>query len=306
MKTHLACSGLLLALALAGCRDGGAPVKPQVVASFYPLYEFAREVAREHAPVTSLVPSGVEPHDWEPSPQDLITFQKARLFIYNGIGMEPWVDKLIGTVGSNGPQMVEATEGLPVMPAPANISVGGRNGVSPPPDPHLWLDPVLAQSMVEKIRGALAAADPANAAIYSENARTYRTKLQTLHEAFERGLEVCEQREIVVSHAAFGYLVRRYRLSQRAVSGLGPESEPNPAQLAAIVSFAKRARVTHVFSETLIGSRVADTLAREVRAKTLILNPIEGLTREEAVRGLGYVALMEANLNNLRTALRCR
>ena len=108
------------------------------------------------------------------------------------------------------------------------------------------------------------------------------------------------------SHTAFTYLARRYRLTQVPVMGLAPESEPSPAELAAIASLARRQHARYIFFETLVSSRLAEALAREVGAKTLVLNPIEGLTKEEAAAGKDYVALMEANLANLRTGLACR
>lgn len=278
-------------LAVAGCGEAPAPTgKPLVVASVYPIYDFTRQVAGDRAQVLSLVPPGVEPHDWEPSPQDLARLGKARLFVYNGAGFEPWVDRVAREAAREGALAVKAVEGLAPIDA----------------DPHLWLDPVLAQSMVENIRAALARADPPGGAAYAEHARAFSARLQTLHRAFETGLARCARRDLVVSHAAFRYLARRYRLSVVPVMGLAPEAEPSPAQLAAIVRFARERKVKYIFFETLVSPRLAETLAREVGAQTLVLNPIEGLTKEEAAAGKDYVALMEDNLRNLRTALDCR
>ncbi len=290
------------ALALAGCNQSPAPAgKPLVVTSFYPLYEFARQVAGPSARVVSLVPPGVEPHDWEPSPQDLTRVREARLFIYNGAGLEPWVAKLLRDATSSGTVMVRATEGIQLLTGGPSSGTGGHGEGAP--DPHVWLDPVLAQSMVEAIRAALVKVDAAHTAIYAENAGVFAAKLQALHEAFRAGLKDCAGREIVTSHAAFAYLARRYGLVVVPVMGLAPESEPTPAQLASIVRFAREKKVKYIFFETLVGSRLAETLAREVGAQTLVFDPIEGVTREDQAAGRGYVALMEANLRNLRIAL---
>jgi zinc transport system substrate-binding protein len=124
-------------------------------------------------------------------------------------------------------------------------------------------------------------------------------------EHYERGLAQCARREIVVSHASFAYAARRYRLTQVPVMGLSPDSEPSPAQMAQIVRFARRHEVKFIFFETLVSPKLAETLAREVGARTLVLNPIEGLTREDQAAGKGYVELMEDNLADLRTALEC-
>jgi zinc transport system substrate-binding protein len=296
---------LAAALALFACNQGPAPSgQLLVVASFYPLYEFARQVAGPLARVVSLVPPGVEPHDWEPSPQDLTRIRDAQLFIYNGASLEPWVGKLLSDPTFSRAVMVRATEGIQLLSATPPEPSGGPHKV--PPDPHVWLDPVLAQSMVETIRAALVKVDPAHSPAYAENARAFTAKLQALHQAFEAGLKDCARREVVTSHAAFSYLARRYGLTVVPVMGLAPESEPSPAQLASIVRFAREKKVKYIFFETLVNPRLAETLAREVGAQTLVFNPIEGLTREEQAAGRGYVALMEENLKNLRTALVCR
>ncbi|HYB41086.1 MAG TPA: metal ABC transporter substrate-binding protein [Candidatus Methylomirabilis sp.] len=295
----------VLAAALAACdRDPAPRGTPLVVTSFYPLYDFTRQIAGKSAEVVELVPPGVEPHDWEPSPRDLTRIREARLFIYNGAGLEPWVDRLSLDGRSEAPSMVRASEGLPLLVA--QMPPGTPEQASIPSDPHVWLDPVLAQSIVETIRAALEKADPANSARYGDGARALTARLQTLDQAYATGLADCARREIVTSHAAFGYLARRYGLTVVPVMGLAPESEPTPARLAAIARFAREHKVKYIFFETLVGPRLAETLAREIGAQPLVFNPIEGLTRDEQAAGKDYVALMEDNLANLRTALECK
>jgi zinc transport system substrate-binding protein len=151
------------------------------------------------------------------------------------------------------------------------------------------------------------AVDPAQAPSYDANAAALSGRLLALHERFAQGLAQCDRREIVVSHAAFAYLARRYRLTQLPIiENLAPDAEPSPGALAALTRHARRAGVTHVFFETLVAPKLADTLAREVGAAALVLNPVEGLTKAEEERGVTYVELMDANLGNLRTALGCR
>jgi zinc transport system substrate-binding protein len=173
-------------------------------------------------------------------------------------------------------------------------------------NPHVWLDPVRAQAQVEAIRAGFARIDPANAAAYAANAQAYRARLAALDAAFASGLKQCARRDIVTTHAAFSYVARRYGLTQIPISGLEPESEPSPADLAALVKQVKERKVQYVFFETLVSPKLAETLAREVGAKTLVLNPIEGLTKEEQAAGKNYVSLMEENLRSLRTALECK
>jgi zinc transport system substrate-binding protein len=170
----------------------------------------------------------------------------------------------------------------------------------------VWLDPTLARAQTQTIAEGLTRADPAGAPVYRANAAKLAARLDALDQAFAAGLRDCARRELVTSHAAFAYLARRYGLIQLPVMGIAPEAEPNPADLAAIVRTARERHVTHVFFEPLVSPRLAQTLAREIGATTLPLDPIEGVSREQAAADAGYVELMQANLATLRTGLGCR
>jgi len=159
---------------------------------------------------------------------------------------------------------------------------------------------------VRAIRDALADLDPARMATYGANAETFLARLQALDTRLDEGTRTCRRRDIVVAHAAFPYLARRYRLSQLALLGASPDTEPSPAGLAAIVRRARAAGVRHVFKEPLASSRLAEALAREIPAAILTLNPLEGLTPAERAAGKDYVVLMEENLASLRQGLECR
>lgn len=284
----------LVLLALAGCGPAAPPAKPLVVATIYPLWEFARQVAGDRAEVVSLVPAGVEPHDWEPAPRDVSQVRRAAVFVHTGTQLDRWAEKLLVDLPGRRPVVVNTREGISVL------TVGGVT------DPHVWLDPTLARAQVQAIAAGLEQAHPEGRATYAENAKAFVAKLDALDEALAAGLGDCARREVVTSHAAFGYLARRYRLTQVPVMGLSPEAEPSPADLAAIVRTARRFKVTHVFFETLVSPRLAETLSREIGATPLPLNPIEGVSPEEAAAGIGYLELMRANLANLRLALGCR
>jgi len=306
-------AALLVAALVAGGCDAGpapsnpaAPARPRVVATFFPLYDFARQVAGDRAEVTSLVPTGVEPHDWEPSPRDVADVGRAALLVYNGAGFEPAVDRMLREIKPPGPLAIDTTAGLPLLDA---RGAGGREdgrALMPAKDPHVWLDPVLAQRQVDAIAAGLARVDPAGETGYRERAARYKAALGALDDAFKAGLASCARREVVTSHAAFGYLTRRYGLEQVPVVGVALSAEPSPADLARLVRFARRSGVQAVFYEPLTSPKLAETLAREVGARTLVLNPVEGLTAEEAAAGKDYLALMRANLESLRAGLGCR
>jgi zinc transport system substrate-binding protein len=303
-----------VALALTACQEAPkvAPPRPVVVASFYPLYEFARQVAGDRAEVVSLVPPGAESHDWEPSARDVARVANAAVFVYNGAGFDAGAERLAKQATTKG-IVVEATAGLSLL----SVDLPGHDAHDhgkkeharknePVRDPHVWLDPTLARAQVDAIKAALARADSAHADHYTAKAAEYSAKLTALHERFAAGLAQCQRREIVVSHAAFAYLAQRYGLRQVPVMGIAPQSEPSPAQLAEVVRLVRRLKARVIFFETLVSSRLAETLAAEVGARTLVLNPVEGLTAEEEKAGKTYLDLMEANLANLRVALDCR
>ena len=285
-----------LALALlvaAGCGPAAPPAKPQVVATVYPLWEFSRQVAGTRADAVALVPPGVEPHDWEPSPRDVSLTRRADVFVHTGTGLDAWSQKLLA--GGQGPRVVvDASRGLDLM----------RSGDVV--DPHTWLDPRLARAQVLAIEAGLTQADPAGRETYATNARAYAARLDALDRSFSAGLEDCARRDLVTTHAAFGYLARRYRLTELPVMGLRPEAEPSPADMAALVKRARALKVTHIFFEPLVSPRIAETLGREIGARPLPLDPVEGLTRQDREAGRGYIELMQANLVHLRTALGCR
>ena len=284
----------LALLALAGCSPAAPPAKPLVVTTIYPLWEFSRQVAGDRAEVAVLVPAGVEPHDWEPAPRDVSQVRRAAVFVHTGTDLDGWAGKLLAELTDRRGVVVNTRGEASV------VTVGGVT------DPHLWLDPTLARAQVLAIATGLERADPAGRAVYVDNAKAFVGRLDALDQEFTAGLADCARREVVTSHAAFAYLARRYRLTQVSVMGLSPEAEPSPADLAAIVRTARRLKVTHVFYETLVSPRLAETLSRELGATPLPLNPIEGVSPAEAAAGTGYVELMRANLANLRTALGCR
>jgi zinc transport system substrate-binding protein len=307
-------------LALTACgrqappASGPGPVerKVAVVASFYPLYEFARRVGGDHAEVRNLVPAGAEPHDYEPTPQDVAALHTARVVVYNGAGFEPWLEKLLPGLPA-AVEPVNATDGLPLVTGEAEHGHEreSRDGASPPGgreglDPHVWLDPVLARRQVDLIAAAFARVDPTRRETYEANAAALRAELAALDERYRRTLAACRKKTFITSHAAFGYLAARYGLTMVSISGLSPDAEPSAARLRAVVREARARGATVIYFETLVSPRVAETIAREVRAKTAVLNPIEGLTADERAQGATYFTVMDANLRNLADGLDCR
>lgn len=279
---------LLLALgACAGTKSAGEDDgKVRVVAGFYPLAEAAARVGGDRVVVTNLTPTGAEPHDLELRSSDVDRIEAAAVLVYLGGGFQPGVERAAGRA-----------EGRRV-----DVSTTDEAG----DDPHVWLDPTRMSGIVDRVQEALVDADPAGRAAYEANAAAYRAELAALDGAYREGLAQCDRRLIVTSHAAFGHLARRYGLTQEPITGLSPESEPDPERLSDLAAEARARGVTTIFSETLVSPRVAETLAREAGATTAVLDPIEGLTDDEQARGRTYVSAMRDNLSALRTALGCR
>jgi len=284
--------------------------KLQVVATFYPMYEFSRQVGGDLADVTGLIPAGAEPHDWEPSAKDMVLIGKADVFVYNGL-VETWADKALSSAANAKRVAVQASDGITLQEGVAeeeedeghaDAGTADSNG-GKALDPHVWLDPVLAQKEVENIAGAFAKADPAHKSDYEANADAYIAKLQKLDEEFREGLKDVKRKDFVTQHAAFGYLAKEYGLTQIPIAGLSPEQEPSPEQMAEVVKQANEQDIHTIFFETLVDPKVAQTIASEVGAKTDVLNPLEGLTDGDKKQGLDYIGIMENNLAALQKAL---
>ena len=267
----------------AGCRGSGPSSshgKEKVVAAFYPLAFAAKEIGDGNVDVINLTPAGAEPHDLEVSPRDVADVRTADLVLLLGHGFQPQLEDAAG--GGKKVLKLLDTPGLNRFP----------NG-----DPHVWLDPLRYALIVKRIGTALHA---------SAQAERLVTRLRAVDLEYRRGLAHCARREIVTSHEAFAYLGQRYGLRQIAITGLSPEAEPAPQDLRNVVELVRRTHATTIFFETLVSSRIAETVARETGAKTAVLNPIEGLKPGEEQRGEDYVSIMRSNLAHLRAALGCR
>ena len=302
----LACLFLIL-LALAGCAAGpadnagksafpAAGGKIKVLTTIYPLYDFAVNVGGDKAEVAFLTPAGTEPHEWEPSPKDLEDLQKAGLFIYCGTGIDSWCDRALKTAGAPGTTVVDAGQGI-------DLISGDGTGRGAGTDPHIWVDPVNAMKMVDNITAGFVRADPANKEYYEANAEAYQKKLEALHEDYRKGLSKVKHREFITSHAAFGYLARRYGLVQVPVRGLSPEVEPTPARMADVIRLVKEKNIHYIFFESMVSPKTSEIIAAEAGAQTLVLNPVENLTPDEIKAGKDYLAVMRENLHNLQKAL---
>jgi zinc transport system substrate-binding protein len=283
----IVCAGLVLLAGCGGSDSGRGDDTRSVVAAFYPLAFAAEQVGGGAVDVTNLTPPGAEPHDVELSARAVEGIRSADVVLYLGRGFQPAVERAVE--GADG-TTVDLLDGMTLA---EGVGEEGEHG----PDPHVWLDPVRFAALVERIGAVLDR---------PKKADDLAARLRRLDREFESGLASCKRHEIVTSHAAFGYLAKRYGLEQIAITGLSPEAEPTPQQLENVVAEVRRAGATTIFFEALVSPKLAETVARETGADTAKLDPIEGLTEEEIAGGGNYFSVMHANLASLRRALGCR
>lgn len=283
--------------------------KITAVASYYPLHDFAKNVGGDKVQVTNITPAGSEPHDYEPTPRQLIEVQKSAVFIYNGGTFEPWVEKFLPDYKN---KAVKASDGIDLLKGEEDDHHGEEEGQEPHDDegdirdPHFWLDPVLAKSIIDNIEQSFSEVDPANKKTYQRNADDYKAKLDQLDSDYQAGLANCQTRTVISSHDAFSYLAKRYNIEVAAIAGLSPEEEPSAAKLAELTRLARDKNIKYIFFESLASPKLADTLAKEIDAKTAVFDPIEGISEADQNNDKDYIGVQRENLKNLRRALSCQ
>lgn len=325
------CFIMVALLCSASCKKKETqPAKDQkinVITTLFPLYDFAKHIGQEKAEVVLLLPPGVEPHSFEPKPEDLVRIQKADLFIYTGRFMEPWAEDVLRGFEKKNLIVIDTSHGISLReekghpehrhgekhqhekPHGSKKDHGqqARKGHHPEVDPHFWLDFDHAKKMVDAILEGLIQKDPAHREYYARNAEQYKSKLNDLDIKFKEVLSRCKKKVFVhAGHFAFGYLAKRYGLEYLAAYGFSPDAEPSPQKMVELTKTLKRHGLQHIYHEELIAPRVAEALARETGATLLKLHGAHNLTKDEFDRGTTFLSLMEENLKNLSIGLQCQ
>jgi zinc transport system substrate-binding protein len=288
-------SGIILTNSTAGTSFSNQSItgseKLKVVSSFYPIHEFVKKVGGDIIDSSILIPPETEPHDFEPTINQIQLANSADVLVYNGLGIEKWIERI------DTPHKIDSSKGL------SFLYIDNRNKTI---DPHIWLDPLLAKMQVENIRDGLTTIDPNNRDNYFNNARNYLNELDTLDNKIRTDLQSCEKRDFVAFHNAFSYFAERYGLKQHSITTAGPEEEVKPQRLIEIIQTAKELDLQVIYSEELIDPRHASTVAQEIpNGRVLVLSPIEGITQSEQDSGIGYIDKMEQNIQNLKVGLQC-
>ncbi|WP_031038095.1 zinc ABC transporter substrate-binding protein [Streptomyces sp. NRRL F-5650] len=298
---------------LSACSSDGSAAgntdKFDVVASFYPMEYLAEQIGGDHVNVTTLTEPGQEPHDLELSAKQTAQMGEADAVLYLK-SLQPAVDEAIAQsdvktkidaatltqLEDHGDVEHDHGHGGEEHAGEEHAHEGG-DGL----DPHVWLDPVKYAEIAKGVAESFEKADPDHADDYRKNAEALAKKLSGLDTAFKDGLARTDTKVFFTNHAAFGYLAERYGLTQEAINGLDPESEPSPARIKELQQEAKADGVTTVFYETLVSGKTAKTLAKDAGLKTDVLDPLEGITDKS--KGDDYLAVMRSNLKALQTAL---
>ena len=300
-----------LALLLAGCGGtaGADDDRLSVVASFYPFAYVTEQVGGSLIQVENLTSPGVEPHDIELEPQQVGDLQKADLVVFED-GFQAAVDDGVDTADREEGTTVDIADVVDLLPAAEGEEHdhegedhGDEEHDHGDVDPHTWLDPENMVKATRAVEASLADLDLANADTYAANADAFVAQLEDLDADFTSGLETCETRTIVTSHAAFAYLADRYDLTQQPIAGIDPSNEPSPRDLADITTLVRDEGITTIFTEELVSPAIARTIADETGAEIATLDPIEGLGEDTSDET--YLTLMQNNLEALRTANSC-
>ncbi|WP_394873132.1 metal ABC transporter solute-binding protein, Zn/Mn family [Clostridium butyricum] len=260
--------------------------KVNIMVSVYPLKEFADKIAGDKAEVSCMVPDNMEPHDYEPKTKDFEALIKSDAFIYNGLGLETWVDQVKSVIGDKELRIVDSSEGVEVRKEGEVI------------DPHSWLSLKEAEKQAGNIKDTLVEIDEDNKAYYEENYDAFVGELESLYNEYKEKFDNLSTKDFVTGHAAFGYLCRDFGLQQKSVENLFAEGEPTPKQLEQLVTFCKENNIKTVFSESLASPKVSETLAKEVGAEVV---PI--LTLESNEDDKSYVEAMRYNLEEIYKCL---
>lgn len=263
--------------------------KLQISTSFYPLWFFTTQIAGDKADVYNITPVGAEPHDYEPSTRNMARIENSRILILNGGNFEGWGNRIHENLtGTN----------VEVIVAGQELFIGQ--------DPHIWLDPTKAVAEAHMVTNGFIKIDPVNSNYYLENEKILDARLSQLDNDYKNGLKNCQKKDFVTSHSAFGYLAARYGLRQVSIAGLSPDAEPSAQQLFDIAGFTKEHGIKYIFFESLVSPKLSQTIANEVGAQILVLDPIEGISDTDIKAGKNYFTIMRDNLKNLKIALECR
>jgi len=291
-------------LALVGCNKQEA-TKPKngltIYTTVYPLADFAKKIGGEYVTVESIYPPGVEAHTFEPTTQTMKELANADAFIYVGAGMEGFVEQTKQALKNENVTFIEGAKGISLLDTTdEHLESEDHHGDK---DPHVWLDPILSIQIAENIKDALIKLKPEAKDTFEKNFASLKQQLQQLDDKFRTVINNAPKKEILVSHAAYGYWEKRYGIREISIAGLSPSNEPSQKELAQIIDTAKKHHIHYVIFEQNVTPKVADIVKNEIGAEPLRLHNLETLTEEDREKKKDYLSIMNENIEVLKKAL---
>jgi zinc transport system substrate-binding protein len=310
MKTKRALLSIMILIliwtSLSGCSivEDGEDVsndRIKIIATLFPQYDFAKEIVKDKGEVSLLLPPGVEAHSYEPTPKDIVDIKKADVFIYTGKYMEPWVEKLIRNMDKDSIVVIDISQGIELIDEADEEHEHERYGK----DPHIWLDPIYAQKIVDNILEGLIKVDKQNENFYRQNAESYKGKLAELDKKFVETFSKTKHKTIIHGgHFAFGYFAKRYGLEYMSpYEGFTPNAEPTPKRILELIERMKSTGIDVIYYEELIDPKVAKVISDETGAEMLQLHGAHNISKEELESEISYIEIMKSNLEKLKQGL---
>lgn len=283
--------------------------KPQIITTLFPTYDFAKQICKDKADVVLLLPPGVEPHTFEPKPQDIVKINKSDIFIYTGKDMEPWAEDLLKSIPNKNLKVVDASYGIEFISGKEeNDDEHGHVHHQEEKDPHIWLDFTNAMIMTDTIAKAVIEKDPANKDFYLKNATEYKDKLADLDSRVKETLVTAKHKTIIYGgHFTFGYFAKRYGLQYDSpYEGFSPNAQPSPKAIGELIKKLKKSQIKYIYYEELLDPKVARTISQATGAKLELLHGAHNVSKTELKEGITFIDIMNDNLKKLKEGLECR
>lgn len=296
---------LLTLILLSGCSNIEAESdKPNVIVTLFPQYDMVRAIAKDKVNLEILLPAGVEPHSYEPTPNTIIRINESDLFVYTSDIMETWISNLFTELNDQGPIVVNSSNGVELI-THLEEEHSDEEDHDEEYDPHFWLDPLNAKIMAENITVGLIEMDPENADFYQANANIYLSELDKLDQEFIDLFNRVKLNKIIYGgHFAFGYLSNRFNIEILSpYTGYSPDAEPSVSSLAELINVMQENQIKVIFYEELVDPKIARTISEQTGANIEVLHGAHNLSQEEMAQGLTYFDVMRSNIEKLKVAL---
>ena len=274
--------------------------KPTVATTTFALYDITKHIAGQSVNVINILPFGVDPHSFEPTPKLMIRIQKSAVVFYSGAGLEPW------TANFNfSHKAVNISQYVKLRELKKGEHEEHHHAHESSLDPHYWLDFVNMQKATSVITQELIKLLPKNKELYLKNEKKYLNMLKALDAKYEKVLSNCKNDTVVVSHNALGYLGQRYHFKVESLTGLSPEADPSAQDINRIFSDIKKEGIRTIFFENFVNDKLIKSIAHDAQIKFELFEPLGNITADEAKAGLTYEDIMKKNLKKLSEALQC-